>query len=84
MLMIASADRDLAQFKNPNVLDLLRRGPPHLAFGHGVHACIGAALIRTVSKSAMSVFLTHFQGAEIVEYKLAQGFAIRSLETLVV
>lgn len=84
MLMIASANRDPAQFKDPNVLDLMRPRPPHLAFGHGVHACIGAALIRTVSKSAMSMFVTRFQGAEIVEYKLAQGFAIRSLETLVV
>ena len=83
MLMIASANRDSAQFKDPDVLDLTRTPLRHLALGHGVHACIGAALIRTAASSAMSMFVTRFHHAEIVECKVSQDLAIRSLESLV-
>jgi cytochrome P450 len=84
MLMVASANRDPAHFKDPDVLNLTRTPLRHLAFGHGVHACIGAALIRTTASSAMSMFVTRFPRAEIVECKVSQDLAIRSLETLIV
>lgn len=84
MLMVASANRDPARFDDPDVLNLTRTPLRHLAFGHGVHACIGAALIRTAASSAMSMFVTRFHRAEIVKCKVSQDFAIRSLETLVV
>jgi cytochrome P450 len=84
MLMIASANRDPDQFENPNVLEVTRPPLPHLAFGHGVHACIGAALIRGAATSAMSMFVRTFHKAEVTECRLERGFAIRSLATLVV
>ncbi len=42
----AAADRDPAQFSAPDALDLGRSPNRHLAFGHGVHFCMGAALTR--------------------------------------
>jgi cytochrome P450 len=41
-----SANRDPQVFADPNVLDVRREARNHLAFGHGVHQCLGAALAR--------------------------------------
>ncbi|HEX5064506.1 MAG TPA: cytochrome P450 [Myxococcota bacterium] len=41
MLMWASANRDEREFQNPDVYDMKRRPPRMLAFGHGVHMCLG-------------------------------------------
>lgn len=45
-LLLASANRDPEQFKEPDVLDVSRWPNPHVAFGGGQHACVGAALAR--------------------------------------
>ncbi len=47
LLLFAAGNRDPAQFDNPDVVDLGRGSPRHhLAFGHGIHHCVGAALAR--------------------------------------
>lgn len=83
VLLVASANRDAAHFAEPEALLLDRRPNRHLAFGYGAHACLGAALIRAVSGMAMREFAMRLPGMEMVEYKIRQRFAIRSLESLV-
>jgi cytochrome P450 len=52
-----AADRDPAAFDNPNDLDVRREARHHLAFGHGVHQCIGAALARIELQIAYETIL---------------------------
>ena len=46
MLLLASANRDPEQFVEPDTCRLDRRPNRHLAFGYGIHRCIGADLAR--------------------------------------
>jgi cytochrome P450 len=46
LVQIHSADRDAAVFRDADELDLTREPNPHIAFGHGVHHCLGAPLAR--------------------------------------
>jgi cytochrome P450 len=45
-LCVISANRDAEKFENPEVFDVRRGSRDHMAFGYGVHACLGAALAR--------------------------------------
>lgn len=46
ILSLESANHDETVFKNPQIMDLNRKPNPHLAFGYGFHACLGAKLAR--------------------------------------
>jgi cytochrome P450 len=66
-LCIGAANRDPAQFANPNVLSLARGDerlgePPnrHLAFGYGIHQCAGLSLARLEGRIAIGRFLQRF------------------------
>jgi nocardicin N-oxygenase len=55
---LPSANRDPAVFEQPDEVRLDRTGPRHLAFGHGPHHCIGAALARSELTIALRTLLT--------------------------
>jgi cytochrome P450 len=59
-LCIGAANRDPAQFANPEHLDLGRENNRHLAFGFGIHQCAGLSLARLEGRIAVGRFLQRF------------------------
>ena len=59
-LCIAAANRDPAQFAQPDLLDLRRENNRHLAFGFGIHQCAGLSLARLEGRVAVGRFLRRF------------------------
>jgi len=59
-LCIGAANRDPAQFADPDRLDLRRENNRHLAFGFGIHQCAGLSLARLEGRIAIGRFLRRF------------------------
>jgi cytochrome P450 len=60
--VIGSANRDPQRFRDAGRFDITRDPNPHLAFGHGVHACLGAPLARLEARIALAEFLERVKG----------------------
>ncbi|WP_433859272.1 cytochrome P450 family protein [Streptomyces kronopolitis] len=60
LLGLASAHRDPARYPAPDRFDPHRADKAHLALGHGVHYCLGAALARLESRTALTTLLDRF------------------------
>jgi len=63
----ASANRDPAQFQNPDRFDIEREPNRHLAFGHGIHYCVGAPLARLEARIALPMMLEQLRDLQRVE-----------------
>ncbi len=59
-LCIGAANRDPAQFSDPERFDIGRTPNRHLAFGSGIHQCVGMGLARFEGEIAISRFLARF------------------------
>jgi cytochrome P450 len=62
IVSLCAANRDPRRFPDPGTLDLGRTPNPHLAFGHGIHFCPGAALARAELGVALAVLLQRLPG----------------------
>ena len=84
MPFIGAADRDPAQFPNPDRLDLGRTDNRHIAFGWGIHFCIGAPLARVEGQIAINTLLRRKPklalATETPEYR--QSLTLRGLSHL--
>lgn len=66
LLMLAAANHDPAQFPDPDSVDLCRANAKrHLAFGHGVHLCVGAGLARLEIKVFLEQLVKRMPGMKI-------------------
>lgn len=68
--VVASANRDDAQFPEPDRLDIGRKDVRHLSFGLGLHFCLGAALARLEGRIALRALLTRHAGIRLVTSSL--------------
>ena len=64
-MSIGAANRDPAEFADPDRLDIARTPNRHLAFGAGVHACAGMSLARMEGKVAIGKLVARFRNIEL-------------------
>ena len=74
-LCIGAANRDPAQFDQPEQLNLRRSGGKHLAFGFGIHQCAGLSLARLEGRVAIGRFLQRFPNYQLTQAPLRGGRA---------
>jgi cytochrome P450 len=74
LMLYTSANFDERVFEDPMRFDITRDPNSHLAFGHGIHLCLGANLARLEARVFFEEFFRHFAGIE----ELASPARIRS------
>jgi cytochrome P450 len=86
MASLASSNRDAAKWgPTADQLDLTRpNAGQHLAFGSGIHYCLGASLAKLEGQIAMASFVRRFANASVVEARFNGRINLRGLDRLVV
>lgn len=72
-LWVASANRDPSRFDQPDLFDIHREPNPHVTFGKGIHFCLGAAVARLETMTALDVLLRRYG-----EIKVGPGVEFRN------
>jgi cytochrome P450 len=86
MISLLAANRDSDRFDEPDRFDVTRSAGGHLAFGHGIHYCVGAPLARLEAEIAVGRLLERFGdlrlAAEPETLRWRDSTLMRGLETL--
>lgn len=86
LAVLASANRDERQFKDADRLDLGREPNPHVAFGFGIHYCLGASLARLEGQIAIATLLRRIPNLKLSippdKLRWRRGLVLRGLESL--
>jgi cytochrome P450 len=81
---ISSANRDPNVFADPEKFDITRQPNPHVAFGNGVHHCLGATLARVEGQEVFKALAERFPDLEVAtaELEYQPSITFRSLKSL--
>ncbi|MFF7196982.1 cytochrome P450 [Streptomyces sp. NPDC008079] len=86
LIALASADRDPGRYPAPDTFDIRRSPQGHLAFGHGIHYCLGAPLARLEGRIAVRTLLDRCPGLALAADPAAltwrPGLLIRGVHRL--
>jgi|SRR6218665_544025 len=85
LLLFGSANRDPRKFQEPDRFDVTRNVAGQVAFGHGIHFCLGAPLARLEAKVVLEELLTPERRLSLVpgqHWEALEHFAIRGLKSL--
>jgi cytochrome P450 len=86
LISLLSANRDGRRFDDPHRLDLARQDVGHLAFGHGIHFCLGAALARLEGRIAIEALLRRYPDLHlrvaVADLDWRPGLLVRGLSSL--
>jgi cytochrome P450 len=85
-LSLPAANRDRERFDDPDELDLRRSATGHLAFGHGIHQCLGQQLARIEMRTGFNALLSRFPNLRLAvepeEVQLRTDMAIYGVHSL--
>jgi cytochrome P450 len=84
LFIVSAANRDERRWPDADRFDIHREIGPHLAFGYGIHFCLGAALARLQGRIALDELLNRFPtwDVDLERAKIAPTSTVRGYETL--